>query len=514
MALWTNCYNGPGNSDDRAVALASDTNGNVYVAGYSTGTNGFYGFTTLKYTNAMWLRYTPPTNFYGTDTFTYVVQDPFGLVATGTVSVIVQGPPQITTQPQNLTVAAGSHCAFNVTCSGAGLLGYQWRKDGSPLADFGNLSGSTSNSLTWNAAASTNAGSYDVVVTNAYGSVTSSVAILTVTCPAIIVSGTVNPAIDLGQSYSSSFYVSGDGLYTFAVTGALPSGLALGTPSGNTLPVTGTPNTLGTYGFTITATDSNACAGSQVYTQAVVCPAFSFAPNTLPAAVVGVPYNQGISASYSGQGQSDTILYGVAGGSLPAGLSVATNGTLAGIPAVSGSFNFTVAATNQDGCVGSRAYSLGVFVPPGVNPPPAASVVFGASGFTLTMSATGSEPLSYQWRLNGTNMAGASDSTMTVPLGRQTDAGGYDVVISNPYGSVTSSVVAASFFGDLEFYAGTTLAGRVGASYRVDYADVIDGVTNAWQTLTSLPLPYSPYLVIDPGSPGRNQRFYRAVPLP
>ena len=103
---------------------------------------------------------------------------------------------------------------------------------------------------------------------------------------------------------------------------------------------------------------------------------------------------------------------------------------------------------------------------------------------------------------------------MTVPLGRQTDAGGYDVVISNPYGSVTSSVVAASFFGDLEFYAGTTLAGRVGASYRVDFADVIDGVTNAWQTLTSLPLPYSPYLVIDPGSPGRNQRFYRAVPVP
>ena len=79
---------------------------------------------------------------------------------------------------------------------------------------------------------------------------------------------------------------------------------------------------------------------------------------------------------------------------------------------------------------------------------------------------------------------------------------------------VPVSVVAASFYGDLAFYAGTTLAGSVGASYRVDYADVIGGVTNEWQALTTVTLPYSPYLVIDPASPGRNQRFYRAVPVP
>ena len=38
--------------------------------------------------------------------------------------------------------------------------------------------------------------------------------------------------------------------------------------------------------------------------------------------------------------------------------------------------------------------------------------------------------------------------------------------------------------------------------------------TTNWQVLTNITLPSSPYLVIDPNSPGRTQRYYRAVPLP
>ena len=98
-----------------------------------------------------------------------------------------------------------------------------------------------------------------------------------------------------------------------------------------------------------------------------------------------------------------------------------------------------------------------------------------------------------------------------------TMAGTYRVVVTSAAGGIiTSKDVTVAFlsFGDLKFYAGITLAGTVGQQFRVDYADaVVSGPTN-WLTLTTLTLPFSPYLVIDPNSPNRAKRFYRAVPLP
>jgi uncharacterized delta-60 repeat protein len=49
VPLWTNRYNGPGNGDDRAVAVAVDHSGNVIVTGYSYGSGGNYDFATIKY---------------------------------------------------------------------------------------------------------------------------------------------------------------------------------------------------------------------------------------------------------------------------------------------------------------------------------------------------------------------------------------------------------------------------------------------------------------------------------
>ena len=54
----------------------------------------------------------------------------------------------------------------------------------------------------------------------------------------------------------------------------------------------------------------------------------------------------------------------------------------------------------------------------------------------------------------------------------------------------------------------------MGQQFRVDYADVVAVGTTNWLVLTNITLPSSPYLVIDPASPGKTQRYYRAVPLP
>jgi hypothetical protein len=66
VALWTNKYNGPGNSGDYATAIAAGRNGNVYVTGYSYGESSYWDYTTIAYTSAgvgLWTnRYNGPGN--------------------------------------------------------------------------------------------------------------------------------------------------------------------------------------------------------------------------------------------------------------------------------------------------------------------------------------------------------------------------------------------------------------------------------------------------------------------
>ncbi|HEY1250582.1 MAG TPA: FG-GAP-like repeat-containing protein [Thermoanaerobaculia bacterium] len=66
------------------------------------------------------------------------------------------------------------------TVGGSGPLSYQWRKDGVPLADGGSISGSQTATLTIDPVSFTDAGSYDVVVTDSCDSLTSNAAILSV----------------------------------------------------------------------------------------------------------------------------------------------------------------------------------------------------------------------------------------------------------------------------------------------------------------------------------------------
>lgn len=92
-----------------------------------------------------------------------------------TLTVNATGSPTITTQPTSQSVAVGASATFSVVATSSTTLSYQWRKDGTAI------SGATSASYAISSVASSDAGSYDVVVTNSVGSATSSAATLTVT---------------------------------------------------------------------------------------------------------------------------------------------------------------------------------------------------------------------------------------------------------------------------------------------------------------------------------------------
>jgi parallel beta-helix repeat protein len=83
--------------------------------------------------------------------------------------------PYIITQPTNQTVGVGSNATFRISAGGTTPLLYQWRFNGT------NIAGATTNVLVVVNAQPANAGNYFARVSNLYGSVTSSVAVLTVT---------------------------------------------------------------------------------------------------------------------------------------------------------------------------------------------------------------------------------------------------------------------------------------------------------------------------------------------
>ncbi|HWY75319.1 MAG TPA: LamG-like jellyroll fold domain-containing protein, partial [Verrucomicrobiae bacterium] len=102
--------------------------------------------------------------------------------------------PIITNQPQSLSVDLGSNALFTATAAGTPPLGYQWL--------FGNatIAGATNTSLALANVQLANSGAYTVVVTNAVGSTTSSVATLTVLGAPVITTQPQNTTNDIGTT--------------------------------------------------------------------------------------------------------------------------------------------------------------------------------------------------------------------------------------------------------------------------------------------------------------------------
>ena len=138
--------------------------------------------------------------------------------------------------------------------------------------------------------------------------------------------------------------------------------------------------------------------------------------------------------------------------------------------------------------------------------------VGGNVTLSVTATVTGTAPFSYQWQLNGVNLAGATNSTLTLTNLTFSKAGSYRVVVTDFYGSATSDTARLNFVG-LSLYPILTIADAVGSAYRIEVtSDLVN--TNVWTTLTNFTLPSSPFDFIDKSTPQPLRRFYRAVPLP
>lgn len=130
---------------------------------------------------------------------------------------------------------------------------------------------------------------------------------------------------------------------------------------------------------------------------------------------------------------------------MPPGLSLRlSTAIISGVPSQPGTFSVNITAYEKPDLQGAAlGFTLqfmiaGGSTPPLISTPPSGGNVFEWGRFALTVVASGTAPLSYQWRHNGISIPGAGAATLVLDPVRLADQGEYTVIVSNSAGSVAS----------------------------------------------------------------------------
>jgi hypothetical protein len=241
------------------------------------------------------------------------------------------------------------------------------------------------------------------------------------TCPNILIGPVTLAAGAPNVTYNQQLTASGGtGPYTYALhSGALPAGIML---DANGL-LSGTTALSGNFNFTVKATDANNCFNTRAYTLNIgACPTVTFNPQILTP----TPVNQYLNQPILALGGAGPYSFVVTAGTLPPGLELTGGGVLLGFPTTQGSFTFSLRATDQNGCSGTRTYTQTITCPLITLTPnslPGASV---GIPYSVVLSANGGvEP--HTFSLNGGTLpTGLTLTSAGLLSGTPTEAGAFN----------------------------------------------------------------------------------------
>ncbi len=310
-------------------------------------------------------------------------------------------------------ITQGSTTALSVAASGTPPITYQWYFNGTAIT------GATgaSYSKTWGGS---DGGIYKVVVTNPTGTDSSSTQV------------TVNPVIATGLAASISVGQGSSTALSVVVTGSAPityqwyyNGTAITGAATNSYSKTWGATDGGIYKVVV----SNAAGKDSSSTQLGVSPLIT----------------AGLGATTSIATGSQTTLSVTAGGTAPLSYQWFYNGTaITAATNASYSKNWTasdggvykVVVTNA---AGSDSSKTTVTINSSITTPlPGTTNVAQGSATPLTIVASGTPPITYQWYYNSTAITGATSASYSKTWGAA-DGGVYKVVVTNPTGTDSSS---------------------------------------------------------------------------
>jgi len=451
--------------------------------------------------------------------------------ATSTTAIlaVLPAPPAITVQPSSLAVLEGAEVSFRVQAIGTAPLAYQWQLNGATLA------GETNPAIELTNVQPAEVGGYQVIVTNAAGSATSSIAALAIV-PVVAWGWDDYGQTNVPAGASKVVQISAGALHNLALTqdgrvmawGSgeptnVPAGLpeivsvaaggthSLALSSGGTVFCWGTNNAGQTeVPWSLSNVVAVAAGGSHSLALKSDGTVAAWGLNSLGRATVpgwltnAVAIAAGADHSLALSGQGTVFTWGdnrhgqtnvppyladvvaIAAGNLhclallgdgtvtawgdntylqtsvPAGLSnvvaiaaggfhslaLTADGAVVGWGAGSTASGFypnlgqamaPATQTRMAAVSAGTAHSLGLagWGAPFITQPPVGLTVYRGTRAAFRAAASGALPLSYQWQLNGTNLAGATSQVLIFPEAGQ--AGDYRVVVSNGFGVAVSA---------------------------------------------------------------------------
>ena len=332
----------------------------------------------------------------------------------GTLSVIAIAPT-ITLQPVAAVVNAGGNASFVVAATGSPKLTYQWQKNGTDLP------GANSAILNLTGVQANDDAIYTAVVSNPAGSVPSSSVRLDV----------VQPTTLTWNDPSAVTYGTGLTAVQLNANASAAGTLVYNPPAGTVLPA-------GSHALSVSFTPADP---------------ISFQPATKivnllvnPASLTATAKD--LSREYGAANPPLTALFtGFVNGDDSSVLDVQpTLSTMADAASLPGPFPITISGASAGNYAVSHVNGiLTVFAnQPAVTVPPAGVTVTNGDPVNLTVTATGTAPLSYQWRKGGVAIPGETAATIAIPAAQVSDAGSYDVVVSNVGGSDTSAAAVVT----------------------------------------------------------------------
>ncbi|MFN3555278.1 MAG: immunoglobulin domain-containing protein [Bacteroidales bacterium] len=392
----------------------------------------------------------------------------------------------ITAQPEAIIVCTASPVTLSVTAEGTEPLSYQWFKNGDALIGF------TQSALTIEATDLSHEGLYRCEITNACSTVSSQEAELKVI--QLIVNAGGDNEFCSGTAYainasviSNHPEISGTLQYSWTPVDGLDQPDILN-PSAQPLQSTS---------YTLTATDQQECVASDSFHLTVLDPVIL---QTQPLSQQACP-GEDVSFTVSATGTEPVSYQWFKGGEI---IANATENTLS-LPAITAEDAgiYTCEVTNACGTITSEDADLEVHLPLILLSQPLSQNVCPGGEVIFSLEVSGEEPLSFQWKKNGTNIPDATGSGFVVNNANPEDEGVYICEITNVCGSVASEeaelkviLLTVHAGADNNFCDGESY--QVNASALSNHPDASGILLYSWTPATGLNDPNIPNPMAEP----------------